>query len=102
MLSLVSQVKCDFASIDPNYATLQESFLSAVSDDLLFVDFFRAGTSGGLCVGSVAPEVKMSSSWSWEPKRILLIMWDKGELQQRGIFRGFIFKCAIFHVSLVL
>lgn len=80
MHSLASQVKRDFTPVDP-YATLQESFLSAVSDDLLFVDFFRDGTSDGLCVGSAVPEVKMSSSWSWEPIRILLIMWDKGELQ---------------------
>ena len=78
---MVSQVKRDLAPIDP-YATLHESFLSAVSDDLLFVDFFRAGTSDGFGVGSTVPEVKMSSSWPWEPKRILLIMLDNGELQQ--------------------
>ena len=93
MHSLVSQVKRDHAPIDP-YATLQESFLSAVSDDLLFVDFLRAGTSDGFGVGSTVPDLKMSSSWPWEPKRILLIMWDKGELHKMGIFRGFI-KCAI-------
>ena len=63
------------------YATLQESFLSTASDDRLFADFFRAGTSAGLgaAAGSAGPEEKMSSSLD-EPSRTLLIMLHMLEL----------------------
>ena len=73
---------------DCHYATLHESFLSTASDDRLFSDFFRAGTSAGLgAAGSAEPEVKMSSSLEEEPSRTLLIMLHMLVLQQECEFR---------------